>query len=140
VVFADFIAEPVDVLVVFGADAAFIGFCVETGFIIFGVETGFIVLGEVAGFIPFGCIAAAGFMVLVACGEVVGCCGFAPPRPWSAITTTPIVRNNAVNPHMYRVRCMVFLPGRDLARRILIRKRHTGCPDRGNRLYRAGLY
>ena len=77
-------------LVVFGAGAAFIGFCVEAGFIIFGVEagfivlgveTGFIVLGEVSGFIPFGCIAAAGFMVLVVCGEAVGCCGFAPPRP-----------------------------------------------------------
>jgi hypothetical protein len=106
VVFAAFIVEPVDVLVVFGADAAFIGFCVETGFIIFGVETGFIALGEVAGFIPFGCIAAAGFMVVVVCGEVVGCCGFAPPRPWSAVTTMPIVRNSAVNPSTSRVRCM----------------------------------
>ena len=68
VVLAAFIVEPVDIFVVFGAGAAFIGFCVEAGFIIFGVEAGFIVLGEVAGFIP-----AAGFMVLVACGAVVGC-------------------------------------------------------------------
>jgi hypothetical protein len=112
VVFAAFIVEPVDVLVVFGAETGFIfgGFCGETGFI-FCVETGFIFAGDVAGFIPFGCIAAAGFMVLVVCGEVVECCGFAPPRPCSAVTTIPIVRNNAVSPNTNRMRCMVPPPG-----------------------------